>query len=334
MPALTRAASQIKGLRLPIPGQLVLLIVSLCFSACLCEAILQVFFFAIFPNNDRANFGYRYDKRIGWVPAPDDPRFGLVRIANNPARFRKAGDPSSERPGIIFLGDSFVWGYGVEPSERFSEKLQTKHPEWNVYNFGACGYGTDQEYLLLQEHFEDCRPRLVFLLFCSENDDDDNSSNLRGSYFKPYYRANVKSVDLHGVPVPHTEESFCSAYPLLARSCLVRLVIRVAAKLTNPAPKRNEAPTKMIVHDMQKYVNARGADFAVGLTSNHPELERFLHESQVPYINLTTTNRLSDMLHWTPEGHSFVCAKIDQFLAAGKYLTPVQTDRPSGVGLR
>ncbi|MEY2427950.1 MAG: hypothetical protein QOJ40_835, partial [Verrucomicrobiota bacterium] len=290
--------------------------------------------FAIFPNHDRANFGYRYDKRIGWVPTSDDPRFGQVRIANNPARFSESGDPNRERPGIIFLGDSFVWGYGVEASERFSEKLQIKHPEWNVYNLGACGYGTDQEYLLLQQHFKGCHPRLVFLLFCSENDDEDNSSNLRGPYFKPYYRTDVKSVELHGVPVPHTEESFCSAYPLLARSCLIRLVIRVAAKLTNPAPERNEAPTKMIVHDMQKYVNARGAVFVVGLTANHPDLEGFLHECQIPYINLSTTNRLSDMLHWTPEGHSFVCSKIDQFLASGKYLTPVQTDRPVGVGLR
>src|SRR5258706_6703267 len=76
LPALTRAASRIKFLRLRVPGQLALLAVSVGFSGCLCEAILQIFFLANFFQIDRENSLYRYDKSLGWFTAQGDRRLG------------------------------------------------------------------------------------------------------------------------------------------------------------------------------------------------------------------------------------------------------------------
>ena len=92
-----------------------------------------------------------------------------------------------DRPGILFLGDSYLWGYDVEAAERFTDKLQVRHPEWSIYNLGVSGYGTDQEYLLLNRYFDEYKPQVVFLLFCEETDHEDNRSNMRyGGYYKPY----------------------------------------------------------------------------------------------------------------------------------------------------
>ena len=66
---------------------------------------------------------------------------------------------------------------------------------------------------------------------------------------------------------------------------------------------------------MRKYVGARGAHFAVGLTDREPQLEHFLSASSIPYVDLSTSYRFSVGDHWTPEGQTAVCGRIDDFIA-------------------
>jgi len=81
---------------------------------------------------------------------------------------------------------------------------------------------------------------------------------------------------------------------------------------------KNEPPTGAILLDMKTYVAKKGAFFAIGLQHSNGELERFLEQFSIPYVDLTTTNSAycypTYGNHWTPEGHSFVADKIDRFL--------------------
>ena len=45
----------------------------------------------------------------------------------------------------MFVGDSFVWGYDVEASERFTELLRDEFPGIRIVNAGVNAYGTDQD---------------------------------------------------------------------------------------------------------------------------------------------------------------------------------------------
>ena len=109
----------------------------------------------------------------------------------------------SNKPVIMFLGDSFVWGYDVEKEERFTEKLRKYMPDWSIYNLGVSGYGNDQEYLLLQKYYDKFRPEIVFVVFCTDNDRDDNSyNNINGGYFKPYFEIEEGNLKLKDQPVP------------------------------------------------------------------------------------------------------------------------------------
>jgi len=120
---------------------------------------------------------------------------------------------------MIFLGDSFVWGYDAEQQERFTEKLRANIPGWSIYNLGVSGYGTDQEYLLLRQQYDFYRPQIVFLIFCKDNDDEDNSRNERyGLYYKPYFTVDGAWLKLRGVPVPRSEAYFFSLHNLLVKS--------------------------------------------------------------------------------------------------------------------
>ena len=146
-----------------------LLLVGLVIALVVAEVGLMLFFRSHFVTfEDERTLLYRYDRTLGWFPiANSKDRFlasRIITVENNSEGFRAPERTAGDKPGIIFLGDSFVWGYDVDAPERFTDKLQARHPEWNVFNFGVSGYGSDQEYLLLQQRFDAYRPRVVFLL--------------------------------------------------------------------------------------------------------------------------------------------------------------------------
>lgn len=308
-----------------IPAGPVIAVLSLLVSAGLAEAALRILFFERFPAVQGKDYlGYRYDAELGWHPIPNSRRVWQDRppfiVSHNSEGLRGPELATNLNPNLIFLGDSFVWGFGVDLADRFSEKFQAKHPLWNVYNFGVSGYGTDQEFLLLQQHIAAYKPRLVFLVFCVENDRIDNSSNLREGYYKPYYTTNAAGIALAGVPVPRSERCFCADHRAISQSCLVRLAVRAWYKLKNPVRRENNDPTFAILHEMRKYVLANGSRLAVGLTSSEPDVERFLRQSAIPFVDLSTDRRFAPKDHWTPEGHTIVCNKIDEFLRSEKLL--------------
>lgn len=315
-----------------------LLLFSLALAIGMSEIALRLFSGAKLAALDSEHsLVYRYDRNLGWFPAANtrsvmsaERTFG---VTNNSQGFRDPEPVTNSKPAIIFLGDSFVWGYNVEAADRFTDKLQAKHPEWSISNFGICGYGTDQEFMLLRQLFDTCKPRLVFLMFCAENDHQDNMFNVRYSgYYKPYYTIVGDHLVLEGIPVPRGERVFFSEHRWLAHSYMFRLLARGWFKWTLPAPLRRPDPTGMILRDVKQYVASNGAEFIMGLTRSDPELEAILRSCKIPYVDITTPERFADA-HWTPAGHTFVAEKIDKFLAeeefmAGPAATNARAEKP------
>jgi hypothetical protein len=305
-------------------AKLLLLFFSILLSIGLSEVALRMFFRDTFSQaEDERSLTYRYDAELGWFPMANSKKLftasRTITAAHNSQGFRGPELAKSNKPRFIFLGDSLVWGFDVEASERFTEKLQAKHPEWAVYNFGVSGYGTDQEYLLLQKYFDEYAPSVVFLMICGDNDNEDNSWNFRGGYYKPWYTLEGGGLRVNGVPVPKAEKVFFSEHKFLCRSYVVRLFVRAYCKFTTPPPRKQaDPPTGVILLDMRRYVVDRRAFFAVGLQHSHPDLTKFLQDYEIPYVALDATN--SSQIypefwnHWTPEGHAFVAEKIDELL--------------------
>jgi lysophospholipase L1-like esterase len=302
-------------------AKIFLVAVSLCFAAALAEMGLRFFFHGDFRVRVHYyNLQFGYDPVLGWFPVQgsrgDFVGSRLFHIAHNRLGFRGPEPVQDGRPRIMFLGDSFVWGYDAEEPERFTEKLQVRHPEWNILNFGVSGYGTDQEYLLLQRVFEPYKPRLVFLVVCAANDLTDNCTNRQGEYFKPYFSCGQDQLKLEGVPVPQGERVFMMQHKLLSRSYLIRLLVAAYSRLAHPLRGPDTDPTFALLKAIRTYVRQRGANFAVGLTASMPSIERLLKHEGIPYVDLSTSRRYPSETgeHWSPEGHDFVCDKIEGLL--------------------
>ncbi len=308
-------------------GNLFVFLLSLVICIGITEIGLRIFLKSTLgTRTNEKSLLYRYDEKLGWFPVENSNKTFTgsrpIRVTHNSRGFRDPEHIVDARPRMLFLGDSFVWGYDVEMDERFTEKLRAKLPGWSIYNLGVSGYGTDQEYLLLTQQWDFYKPEIVFVVFGSGNDELDNSYNARyGGYFKPYFTADGDNLTLKGVPVPKSDEYFVAHHDMLAHSYWFRLLANGYFKVMGPARVRVNDPTRAIVMNMYRFVTSRGAKFIVGLHDVNPEFEKYLKENNIPYVDLTNAYTYpANGRHWTPEGHALVSERIYNFLMQGGFL--------------
>jgi hypothetical protein len=283
---------------------------------------------------DERTLSYQYDAELGWFPVPNSTAVftgsRLIHIQHNADGFRDQSHGAKTRPRIAFLGDSFVWGYDVEDGERFTELLQARLPGWEVLNLGVSGYGTDQEFILLQRWFDRYQPDVVVLVLS----DDDLFTNAHNeflySYYKPYFEEVDGQLVEHGVPVPKSIRYYCREHPLLFRSRLAQLLFARYLRWRAPFYACPNNPTLPILLAMKNYAQAKGARFAMGfVTDVQADGKRafcaagkidslFLLEAPFQkwdYIYPTLGN------HWTPRGHQLVSDVLYSFLLTNKFVT-------------
>lgn len=274
------------------------------------------------------SLSYRYDSELGWAPVPGSSA-SVTNARTVTARHNSLGLRDEEftldaRPTIMFLGDSFVWGLDAEAEERFTELLKPRVGNYKVLAAGVSGYGTDQEYLLLQKLWRRVKPAIVVLVFCTDNDRQDNSSNIRyEGYQKPYFATAADgSLLLGGQPVPKSRLQAMKEDWWVRHSWLVRLANAVYLKLRHPALSVPD-PTERLVDKIRAFVEANGSKFLVGLQTSDAALVRHLEARKIPFVTFDGAavypgEGLGG--HWTPEGHKLVAERVLGLLSANKVL--------------
>ncbi len=288
------------------------IVVSLFLSLAVAEVILRLSH-RIPLLIDERNTLYRYDALLGWSPLPHVQ--GLlkgsrhVHVSHNAQGFRDRDHLETKQPVLLVLGDSFVYGYDVEAGERFTDLLQQRLPSWDIYNLGVSGYGTDQEYILLKQVLPNVKPTRVLLVFC-QNDTEDNTTNKRYGYYKPYFIAHENQLELQGVPVPRGVRYSVAAHPLLFKSRLVTALVR--AWITAHAPVATVTnPTIPLLLSMKQYLATHHVDFKIGFIHMTQPQKKFCHQIGLSCVDLHSDHVYPDYgSHWTPEGHREIAEQL------------------------
>lgn len=274
---------------------------------------------------------FRHDAELGWAPVPNASATftgtRTVAVHNNSLGLRDVEPTGASKPTVLFVGDSFVWGYDVEAQERFTDLLRGKLPAARIVNAGVPGYGTDQEYLLLARIWAAVEPDVVVLMFCTGNDRADNSANMRnGGYYKPYLeRAGDGAWHFAGQPVPWSRHVYFRENTLVRHLWLARAAVTGYVQIAHPEITVPD-PTERLVAMMREMVESRGAKFLAGLQYHEASLEAFLRARGIPIVTFDDAPAYpSDGFHWTPEGHAVVAQRLMPLLAAAGI--PV-TDQP------
>jgi lysophospholipase L1-like esterase len=267
---------------------------------------------------DERSLNYRYDAELGWFPVPNSSSVvtnaRTFHAKHNSLGLRDIEFTPGARPTIMFLGDSFVWGLDAEADERFSDLLRKRISSHNIVAAGVSGFGTDQEYLLLQRLWPRIQPAVVVLIFCTQNDRQDNSTNIRyEGYQKPYFATAADgSLALRGQPVPKSRLQVIREDPLVRHLWLARLVSAVTLKVRHPQLSVPD-PTERLVGKLRDFVQAKGGKFLVGLQYRDPELMRYLEAERIPFVSFDGADFYPGAAagtHWTPDGHKLVAERV------------------------
>ena len=181
------------------------------------EVVARVIFSGYMPilklskymESERGKFT-RYDPLIGWVGKERaDDSFEwldtLSHVRQNRYGYRDAGYDfvKGAKRRLLILGDSFVWGFGVENEDIFTSRIDSMNGDMEVINLGVSGYTTDQEYLIWYKLGRKWSPEDVLLLILPSNDLDELVDNMPHGYMKPtYVLDSAGTLKLKHVPVP------------------------------------------------------------------------------------------------------------------------------------
>ena len=261
---------------------------------------------------------YAHDAELGWFPIPNSVQTytgsRTVQVHHNSIGFRDVEPKQDGKPTIVFVGDSFVWGYDSEEGERVTDVLRSAMPGHRVVNMGVNAYGTDLEYLMLRRLWERFTPALVVLMVCIDNDRVENSTNLRydGPY-KPYF--DLAADTFGGQPVPWSRHLYFGHYWIARHSWVVRVAISAYVYWKDP-PLRLADPTERLIGMMREMVVSKGGTFLVGLQRSDARYESFLHAENIPVVTFDDAEAYpTHGNHWTPKGNAFVAQRMKAFLA-------------------
>jgi GDSL-like Lipase/Acylhydrolase family len=280
------------------------------------ELVLRVLDLRFLRDGARPGYAfvYRYDADLGWAPVPNaHAEFTgsrTVSVQNNSIGLRDIEHDRGGSARILFIGDSFTWGFDVETKDRFTELLRSRMPQADIVNAGVPGYGTDQEYLLLEKIWDAVKPDVVVLMYCSDNDRSDNSQNIRyDGYYKPYLVQTPEGRwDFRGRPVPKSRRVYFVDNWLVRNLWLARVAVSAYVEVSVPRITVPD-PTERLVAMMRDFAAARGAKFLVGVQSREhdPSIGPFLDAQNIPNTSFDGAESFDDFgYHWTPKGQAFV----------------------------
>lgn len=197
------------------------------------------------------NIWVEYHPVLGWVPQKNKTAVlekGAIRagITTNEKGFRGNRNysrvPASGYKRVLMLGDSFVFGFGVEDHEAFSSVMESRFSNLEMPNLGVAGYGIDQIELSFKNFAGDLKADYVGIGIFPEDFWRATRAFSDSGYAKPYYflQSNGK-LQLRNVPVPARYQLKTNQFPeivalspfehILMKSMLYRQLRRSFIKL-------------------------------------------------------------------------------------------------------
>lgn len=311
---------------------------------------------------------WEFDSMLGWSNVPSyEGDYQGTAIRHNALGLRdqevgRLGGAEGPNDRVLVLGDSFVWGWGVDEADTFATRMESLDSRRDVVNMGVAGYSTDQEVLLYERLGSTLPHSRVLLVFYS----DDLFGNAVGVNYLRYSKPRFAVEDGHTVQVvrPTARLPLASAahlwgfehsalYTALARAKATRWLLRLQ-RTWNPEEDPEQLLTSLVTR-LRDLSSANRASLGLVLAVNELEvrngvgselgrlLGRVAFATGVPLLDLgpwlldespAAPGKLSlpGDVHWNPRGHAVVASAIEDFLACEERLstTGMRTDCSTG----
>lgn len=135
---------------------------------------------------------------LGWESTEDYSSgkaiagYGDVTYSSTRNGFRVFGDPAANKTRIFVIGDSYTQARSVSDGKAYYDYLRGNNDEMEIFVYGCGGYGSYQEYLILDKYIDEIKPDIIVWQFSSNdiinNDYQLESKSLRNNnhMVRPY----------------------------------------------------------------------------------------------------------------------------------------------------
>lgn len=307
---------------------LIVLVIAIFGSVLVCELLVRWF---VPVRNIGPRFSV-YDPRFGKVLKKSfactrfAPEF-TMRFTTNSLGFRGPEPKEFPRRPILFLGDSFTSGYGVNDGEEFPELirkgLETRFgPDtFPVVNAGSGNTGNAYWVKFLRSEGARFNPRLVVLQFCG----NDFADNVEEGFFTLSPDASLVE---HS---PRAEEArlrslqdIIEAIPGLSYSHLVALAAQAFAHEGRPPDSTAENSinvrlTQRIIDEAISGCERRGWP-VIGLSASEENagldsVTVVFQRHHIPFVRIPDKTHMPELYykvdgHWNAAGHAYAARKL------------------------
>ena len=243
-----------------------------------------------------------------------------MRIVSNADGFRSSREfrDGDARTRIVVMGDSLIFGEGVEESERLTEVMESASPAWRIDNLGMIGYGPDLMLRAFEAVGRGMAPDAVIVAIYT--DDVRRVSRYYSGVGFPIPRFVLRDGHLATIeyPEPHLWE----------RTRFFQGALYLYWRYTPATFRLNEAILDRFVELSRQVPFALGIVFLPGRKDNRDDRRRreWLGEyalgCHVPYLDLTTAVQhggserlyIPNDSHWNADGHRLVGERLLEFI--------------------
>lgn len=257
----------------------------------------------------------------GWQLKPGNYQLSLggrgrsTRVAIGPGNSRSTRNAGGllfdGKSRILFIGDSYVFGEGLDDSETLPWKTQERHPDRNVINHAVGGYGTCQALLRLQQLQESLRNGDIVVYGLNEFHEERNTADPRLDYWvaigSPSHKSGYPRCSLVNNRVTRKDpKAWTIALPFTGRSAVSRVLTDAWLSLEAlPAMTQQRRLTDMLLENMRDVSGAHQASLVVILMDLSAEAlthyRTTLDELGIDYIDGSASARMPELK--LPDGH-------------------------------
>lgn len=311
------------------------------------------------PGTGQLSKFWQYDSSLGWAHVPGmEGVFAShgfeTDVTINAAGFRD-DDVPIERPiaqaRLLVLGDSLVWGFGVDDDDTVTAKLEAKLPNVEAVNLAVSGYSTDQELLLYRDLGHQYDADLVVLVVAYNDLRGNLSRKEYLIYGKPAFEWHGEELEVVNQPVEKTP----AIQHLLSQAAMRSYILTAAARILhdlsrpdlphagqNPQIATGEEEVKpgnefekskqlrmliALIVELRKSIYEKQGEvpllviFSDGYDQHGRIAAEQLHQHSIDTILLDEhlraedpSTHVPDRLHWNPEGNDIVADVIADYV--------------------
>jgi lysophospholipase L1-like esterase len=301
--------------------------------------------------------GLTVDKELGWLPTPNYAFDGYktdsagisypVKIQINNAGFRIFGNVHEKnKKKVLFLGDSFTHAPQISDNKTYYGIL-SNDLSLEAFAFGGSGYGTLQEYMVLDKYIDEIKPDIVILQFCS-NDFINNSYELElrstannNGMRRPYLTKDgviYKNPNSFSVIRDFANEYSNFLYFIITRIDAVALKVlhtnSSAEKIIGekgrsyPYFRDSIEITELLIRKLKLRIPSTTLVYAFSVDNSEPyydEFKRISRENEIYFIDgipqavsdaedKGVTTRAEDHGHWNEAGHQIAANVLKRYI--------------------